>query len=301
MIRLGTRGSKLALAQSQLIAERLRRAGVAVEIVVITTTGDRSSSTPPDSNATGIFVKELEAELLAGGIDLAVHSLKDMPTELPLGLALAAIPARGPALDALVSHPRGMTVDDLPPGGRIGTASPRRRAQLLNYRRDLQVQPLRGNVDTRLRKLDAGQFDAVVLAHAGLVRVGATAAAPKAIPADICLPAPGQGALAVEIRAGDSRAAKVVEPLDDAAARAAVTAERSFLRALGGGCRAAVGALAEVIGGALYLDGVVADPDGERLLRGAVEGRPGAAEELGQALAAELQERGAAALIEAAR
>jgi hydroxymethylbilane synthase len=301
MIRLGTRGSKLALAQSGLIAERLRGLGIEVETVVITTAGDRATSTRPDTNAVGIFVKELEAGLLAGHIDLAVHSLKDMPTDLPDGLALGAIASRGPALDALVARPRGNTLDGLPQGAKVGTSSPRRRAQIMHYRDDLNISPVRGNVDTRLRKLDAGEFDAIVLAYAGLERLGLGELEPYVIPPEICLPAPGQGALAIEIRADDAQVADVLRPIDDADTRACVTAERAFLHGLGGGCRAAVGALADVIRGIMHLDGVVASPDGDRLIRGTAEGAPDGAAALGQMLAVDLQKRGADALIEAAR
>jgi len=301
MIRLGTRGSKLALAQARLVADRLAGLGANVEIVVVTTTGDRSTSSLPDSSATGIFVKELEAELARGNMDLAVHSLKDLPTDVPEGLTLAAVPARGSALDALVCRQRGMTLDDLAPGARVGTSSPRRRAQILHYRRDLEMRPVRGNLDTRLRKLDAGEFEAIVVAHAGLERLELSETLPHVLAPEVCLPAPGQGALALEIRADDGRAAELVQALDDADTCACVTAERALLKALGGGCRAAVGALAQVRGGALRLDGVVADTDGRRLLRGAVEGTPRDAQALGAALARDLQERGAGALIEAAR
>jgi len=301
MIRLGTRGSKLARAQSRLVAERLALLGAEVETVVITTSGDRATSTPPDSNATGIFVKEIEAELLGGGIDLAVHSLKDMPTEAPAGLALAAVLARASALDALICRERGMTIDELPAGARVGTSSPRRRAQMLHYRGDLKVEPLRGNVDTRLRRLDAGDFDAIVLAHAGLERLEISGARPYVIPAAICLPPPGQGALAVQIRSDDERAASLVRPLDDADTHACVLAERALLKALGGGCRAAVGALARTDDGGLKLAGMVASPDGAQLLRGTVQGSPDKSEALGRALASDLRSQGAGALIEAAR
>jgi len=301
MIRLGTRGSKLALAQSQFVADQLVRLGADVEVAVITTTGDRVSSPPPDSGVIGIFVKELETALIGGAIDLAVHSLKDMPTELPDGLALGAVLSRASALDALVCRGRAMTLDQLPPGARVGTSSLRRRAQLLHHRRDLRMLPVRGNVDTRLRKLDAGEFDAIVLAQAGLERLRLGELEPYVIPPEVCLPAPGQGALAIQIRADDDGMVSVLWPLEDSDTRACVTAERSLLKALGGGCRAAVGALGTVIGGNLHLEGVVADPDGSSLLRGAVEGAPSEAENLGQTLARTLLERGAGALIEAAR
>jgi hydroxymethylbilane synthase len=301
MIRLGTRGSKLALAQSNLVAEQLRTLGAEIDIVVITTTGDRAASAPPDSNATGIFVKELEAELLRSGIDLAVHSLKDMPTDVPEGLALGAILTRGAPLDTLVCRDSCSDISALPAGASVGTSSPRRCAQLLHYRPDLEMRPIRGNVDTRLRKLDAGEFDAVVLAQAGLERLGIRGRPASVIPSDICLPAPGQGALAVEVRCDDEDVAKAVGALDDANTRACVTAERAFLKALGGGCRAAVGALAKVVDDALVLEAMVAAPDGSRLLRTTACGEPDAAETVGRAAAGELAERGADELIRAAR
>jgi hydroxymethylbilane synthase len=301
MIRLGTRGSALARAQSRLVTEQLARLGAPVETVVITTSGDHAASTPPDSSAVGVFVKEIEAALLDGEIDLAVHSLKDMPTETPAELTLGAILPRASALDALICHDRGSTIDDLPAGACIGSGSPRRRAQMLRYRGDLKLEPLRGNVDTRLRRLDAGDFDAIILAHAGLERLGISGARPWVIPAAICLPAPGQGALAVQIRADDDRAAGLVRALDHAATRACVIAERALLRGLRGGCRAAVGALARIKDGGLTLQGMVASPDGVRLLRSAALGSPNEAEALGQALAVDLLSQGAGALIEAAR
>ncbi|UCH35813.1 MAG: hydroxymethylbilane synthase [Armatimonadota bacterium] len=301
MIRLGTRGSKLALAQAESVADVLTREGAQVEIVIITTTGDRSSSAPTGS-ATGIFVKELETELLRRRIDLAAHSLKDMPTDLPAGLALGAVLRRASALDALVSRDRGTAIHNLPHEAGIGTSSPRRSAQLLAYRRDLDVRPVRGNVDTRLRKLDAGEFDAIVLAQAGLERLGLAAdTRPYVIPPGICLPAPGQGAVAVEVRGDDERMAELLQPLEDAETRACVTAERAFLKALGGGCRAPVGALGTMSANGLRIEGVVVSPDGKDVVRGARDGAADDALAVGQALARDLQERGAGALIEAAR
>ncbi|HUT74963.1 MAG TPA: hydroxymethylbilane synthase [Armatimonadota bacterium] len=300
MMRLGTRGSKLALAQSRRVAEALGRLGAEVTLATITTSGDRAVMTPPAPNATGLFVKELETALRERRIDLAVHSLKDLTTVLPPGLILGAVLPRDSALDALVCRERGRRLDDLPRRARVGTSSPRRRAQLLHYRSDLQVSPLRGNVDTRLRRLDGGAFDAIVLARAGLTRLGLEQAQPWDIPPEICLPAPGQGALVVEIRDDDAPTAMLVAALDDPPTRACVTAERRFLQALGGGCHAAVGALARSEGDMILLTGAVASPDGRELLRASTQGALTAAVELGESLARELQGRGADALIEAA-
>jgi hydroxymethylbilane synthase len=300
MMRLGTRGSKLALAQSRRVAEALGRLGAEVALATITTRGDRAVMTPPAPNSSGLFVKELETALRERRIDLAVHSLKDLTTVLTPGLILGAVLVRDSALDALVCRERGMRLDDLSRGARVGTSSPRRRAQLLHYRSDLQVSPLRGNVDTRLRRLDDGAFDAIVLARAGLTRLGLEQAQPWDLPPEICLPAPGQGALVIEIRDHDAPTAALVAALDDPPTRACVTAERGFLRTLGGGCHAAVGALARSEGDTILLTGAVASPDGRELLRASTQGALTAAVELGESLARELQGRGADALIEAA-
>jgi len=298
MIRLGTRGSKLALAQAHFVTDRLCALGAEVEVTIITTAGDRATSSPPDSGITGIFVKELEAALLEGSIDIAVHSLKDMTVMLPDGLTLGAVLARGSPYDALVSRERGLGVDDLPEGACVGTSSPRRRAQLLHYRPDLRVSPLRGNIDTRLRKLDAGEFDAIVVAHAGLERLDMQDVRPSVIPPDVCLPAPGQGALALEMRDRDGEVADLVCALEDAATCACVTAERAFLRALGGGCHAAVGALARHEGEGLRLEGCVASADGAVLMFSEAEGSLADAEGVGIVCAEELIAGGARSLIE---
>lgn len=257
-LRLGTRGSRLARAQSETVAAALRGLGASVEVVVIRTAGD---SRPPDMTwGEGAFVTALEAALLQGRIDVAVHSAKDVPTHEDPRLRIAAYPPREDPRDALVAASPGATLASLPPGARVGTDSPRRVAFLLACRPDLRPHPLHGNVDTRLRRLAAGETDALVLAVAGLVRLGLAERIGERLPPDILPPAPGQGALAVQCRAADGVARAIVERLDDPATRAAVEAERAFLAASGGGCRAPVGALASVEDGRLELLAGAADP-----------------------------------------
>lgn len=255
-LRLGTRGSALALAQSGMIADDLRALGASVELVVIRTTGD---DRPPNTVwGEGAFVMALEAALLDGRIDVAVHSAKDVPTAQDPRLAIAAFPPREDPRDALVCREAGQTLATLPAGSVIGTDSPRRAAFLRARRPDLRTRPLHGNVDTRLRKLADGEADALVLAVAGLRRLGLDGRISEALPADVALPAPGQGALAVEVRANDPIARPLVARLDDSATRAAVEAERAFLRASGGGCRAPLGALATVDGEMITIRGAAA-------------------------------------------
>jgi len=278
-IRIGTRASKLALTQSQWVADALMAAhpGLACELVHITTSGDRHTSQPlPQIGGKGLFTKELEDALLRGDIDLAVHSLKDLPTQLPEALVVAAVPERAPANDALIVADCGMRnaechdgrsrVFALPQGARVGTSSPRRAAQLLHLRPDLRVVPLRGNLDTRLRKLAEGQADAIVLALAGLVRLGLADKVTEVLPFDVMLPAPGQGALAIEAQAG-SPAAALAAAIADPAATVATTAERALLDALGGGCSMPLGAYAELAGEALRLRAVLLAPDGSSATR----------------------------------
>lgn len=292
-LRIGTRGSALALAQTGLMADRLRELGHAVDTVTIRTEGDRAQTDRSMMTGRGAFVKELERALIDGEIDLAVHSAKDLPTDLAAGTAITALPPREDPRDALVSRD-GIGLEDLPEGARVGTESPRRRAFLLLRRGDLQVAPVRGNVDTRLAKLDAGEYDALVLAVAGLVRMDRADRIDQRLEPDVMLPAVGQGALAIQMRAGDPLA-EAVRPLDDLKARAAVTAERAFLRAMGGGCRAPFAALADLAGGRLRIDGAALQPDGRGILTDRLEGSAEAAETLGERLAASLLSRGAAA------
>ncbi|MDA8237703.1 MAG: hydroxymethylbilane synthase [Chloroflexi bacterium] len=255
-LRLGTRGSALALAQSGMIADDLRALGATIELVVVRTAGD--DRPPATAWGEGAFVVALEEALLAGRVDVAVHSAKDVPTAEDPRLAIAAYPAREDPRDALVCRDPGRTFATLPEGAVVGTDSPRRAALLRAARPDLRTRPLHGNVDTRLRKLAAGEADALVLAVAGLSRLGLADRIREVLPTAVALPAPGQGALAVQVRAADPVARPFVAQLDDPATRAAVEAERAFLRASGGGCRAPIGALATVEGGTLTIRGAAA-------------------------------------------
>jgi hydroxymethylbilane synthase len=291
---LGTRGSKLALAQAETCAERLRAAGLEVEIRVIRTTSDHHPETPLSIlDRRDVFTRQLDEALLEGGIDLAIHSLKDVPTELPAGITLAAVTERHDPSDALVSDER-YDVDALPDGADVATSSLRRRAQLLHRRPDLRIVEIRGNVDTRVRKMRAGEADAVVLARAGLDRLRLDAPH-TVIPADIVLPAVGQGSLAAATLESGWLRQLVREVLNHEESEKAVLAERAMLRALEGGCRVPVGALGVVEDGALRLRGVVASPDGTLVYRGEAAG--GDPEEIGVRLARELLERGAAVVL----
>ena len=233
--RIGTRASALAMAQVAIVADRLREIGMAIEVVPVSTQGDRSRSRGSMMLERGAFVKDLEAALLRGDVDLAVHSAKDLPVDIADGTELAAFPSRGDARDALVTRD-GVHLSDLPSGARVGTESPRRQAFLRSERPDLAIEPVRGNVDTRLAKLDTGALDALVVAVAGLERLGLAGRIAEAFALDRMVPAVGQGVLAVQARAGDPWAGRV-RPIDDRHTRSAVTAERAFLAAMGGGCR----------------------------------------------------------------
>jgi hydroxymethylbilane synthase len=300
-LRLGTRRSALAMAQAGVVADTLRANGFTVDLVEVTTEGDRSAEALTTLGGTGVFVADLRRRLLDGEVDLAVHSLKDLPTAPADELRIAAIPSRADARDVLVARD-GMTLSDLPAGARVGTGSPRRAAQLRALGLDLDVVPIRGNVDTRLRKV-GDEVDAVVLAAAGLARLGRLDEATEVLDPVQMLPAPGQGALAVECRADDeSLAAALRDSLDDAVTRAAVSAERAFLAALEAGCTAPVGALADVALGEtgddeIYLRGVVVAIDGSHALRLSATGPVEDSVGIGHRLAAQLLEEGAADLI----
>ena len=288
-LRIGSRGSQLALAQAHYIRDLLQARGHTVTIEIIKTTGDKITDVALAKVGTkGMFTKEIEEALSQQRIDLAVHSLKDLPTEISAEFELAAIPAREDPRDAFCSP--HASLDALPTGARVGTSSLRRQAQLKAVRPDLQIDSLRGNVDTRLRKLDAGEYDAIILAAAGLRRLGKFGAARQLLPAQIMCPAAGQGALAIEVRAGDSSARDALAFLDDAAARAAVTCERALLSKMGGGCQVPIGAYAESLGRELHLQAVVARPDGERVLRETGSGQD--AVELGERVGEVLLVRG---------
>lgn len=304
-IRLGTRGSPLALWQANWVAARLSQLGHEVELVEIRTGGDQRLDAISGLNAQGLFTKEIQDALLDKRVDLAVHSLKDLPTEAVPDLALAAVPERETTADALVSR-EGKSFAELAKGATIGTGSARRRAQLLHARGDLVMADIRGNVDTRLRKLREGQYDAIVLAQAGLRRLELEGEITEILPTEIVLPAVGQGALGLETRADDAATRGALAALNHADSHSAVLAERALLAALRGGCLAPVGALAEVeTSGSLSLRAVVLSVDGvERIAAsGATEGPPDreAARALGEKVAAELLAQGASELIASAR
>jgi len=290
MLRIGSRGSPLALWQARWIAQRLKAAGVDSRIEVVKTTGDTILDVAlAKVGVKGLFTKELEEGLLAGTLDLAVHSLKDMPTQLPEGLVLAAIPEREDARDAVV----GASLAELGRDARVGTSSLRRAAQLRALRPKLVVEPVRGNLDTRLRKLDEGRYDALVLAAAGLKRLGLAERIRELLPVEVMCPAVGQGALAVEARDQDGAAMEACRLLDHASTRVAVTAERALLAGLGGGCQVPIGAHARLVDGALHLRAVVISPDGRQVVRRQTHGPEADAAALGSELARELLAAGA--------
>ena len=302
-IRIGTRASVLARTQSELVAQQLHTAlGEEVELVDVRTEGDVSSAPLATIGGTGVFVGALREALLRGDVDVAVHSLKDLPTAPPDHIELAAVPVREDARDAVVARD-GLTLGELPAGARVGTGSPRRAAQLHALGLGFDVVPIRGNVDTRIRKVSDGDVDAVVLARAGIARLGRMDEVTEVLDPLQMLPAPGQGALAVECRAGDTElVSRVREALDDPRTRAAVTAERAVLATLEAGCSAPVGAMAEIAegddGDELWLRAVALSADGAVAVRRSATGSPGDAEKVGRALAEEMLDDGASALIE---
>ena len=278
--------------QAQWVQKQLAALGEPSRIEIIKTTGDKIQDVPlAQVGAKGLFTKEIEEALLAGRADLAVHSLKDLPTELPAGLVLAATPEREDPRDAMV----GRRLADLPAGAKLGTSSLRRAAQLRKFRQDLQIEPVRGNLDTRLRKLDAGQYDAIVLAAAGLRRLGWEDRIAEILPPDVVCPAVGQGSLAIETAAGHEQ---ICAQLEHAPTRAAVTAERALLAALGGGCQVPIGAYATVVGERLSLQAVVVSPDGGTLIRRQSEGLAVDAAAIGRSLGETLLAAGADEILE---
>jgi hydroxymethylbilane synthase len=331
-LRIGSRGSQLALWQANHISALLRARGHEVAIEIIHTTGDKITDVALAMVGTkGMFTKEIEEALAAGRVDLAVHSLKDLPTELPPGFEIAAITHREDPRDAFCSRLYSK-VEDLPHGARVGTSSLRRQAQLKAIRSDLDIHPLRGNVDTRLRKLEQGEYDAIILAAAGLKRLGKTELIKQILPAEVMCPAAGQGALGIEIREGDGATRQHLEFLNDPAARATTTCERALLNSLGGGCQVPIGAYAEIrtsrsrqtasgkdreghdfsraddpaetrpalaAGVYLHLDAIVADPDGSKLLRESCDGNLDDPEALGNSVGKTLLSRGADEILEA--
>ena len=300
-LTIGTRGSKLALAQTHWVAEALRQAHptLEIEIRIIQTQGDatQAANIPLASfGEKGIFAKELEAALLAGEIDIAVHSLKDLEHTLPTGLVIAAVPSREDPRDALI----GSTLDSLPRGAKVGTGSVRRRALLLSRRPDLELLEIRGNIDTRLRKGREGRYDAICLAVAGLNRLNLSDNITEILDPDWFTPDPGQGALALECRAANLSVCGLLASLDDPITHAAITAERTFLREFGGGCKTPLGALATGYGWSLHLQGMAASPDGATLIRAETWGETSGTrlpERHGEELAAALRALGADKLL----
>jgi hydroxymethylbilane synthase len=298
-LRIGTRGSALALWQSRSIARVLaEQTGDEPELVIIKTSGDKFQKLSFSQIGTkGVFIKELEDALLDERIDLAVHSMKDVPTELPEGLTIAAIGKREDMRDALLSL-KGGTLASLPKGARVGTSSLRRQSQLLAARPDLRMLELRGNVDTRIEKLKRGDYDAIVLAKAGLDRLGLSSNISEVLSYEISLPAAGQGAIGIEARSADADTLRVLVSLEDPETRAAVTAERSALAGLGGGCQLPIGAWGRMGNGKLLLDVAVLSPDGTQRLVEKDAGSVGEADAIGRRVAQKLRERGATALLE---
>jgi hydroxymethylbilane synthase len=302
-VRIGTRGSQLALRQAEEVAVGLRRAWPHLEVVLvpIRTSGDRLATAHlAEVGGKGLFVQEIDEALREGRVDLAVHSLKDLPAERPKRLVLAAFPPREDPRDVLVAA-IAATLGSLPPGARVGTSSLRRSVQLLARRPDLAAAPIRGNVDTRLRKLRHGEYDALVMAAAGLRRLGLLDATATALEPEEMLPAVGQGTLGVEAREEDTATRELAEVLTDAETRRATLAERAFLEAVGGTCTTPLAAYARRAGAGLRLDAFVATPDGTRALRDGDVGDPDAPEALGRRLAARLLAAGAADIIEIGR
>lgn len=288
-LRIGTRASKLALAQTNYVAGRLREAhpGLEIELVEITTAGDRDQASAL-SEGVGWFTSTIQQALQAGEIDVAVHSFKDLPTKRPEGLVIAAVPVREDPRDALVSR-SGKTLLELPAGAVVGTSSPRREAQIRGIRADLDIRPIRGNVDTRLRKLDDGEYDAIVLALAGLRRLGLEDRVTQVFGLYDIVPAPAQGVIAVECRAGDAETRRLLAAIDDAAIRQSVAAERAFLAEIDAGCSFPAAAFAEHFGTTLKLHGLLA-PEGN-IVRSKITGPADAAAGLGRELARELMAR----------
>ena len=294
-LRIATRKSPLALWQAEHVRARLEEAwpGLTVELLRMSTQGDKILDAPlAKIGGKGLFVKELEQSLLDGRADIAVHSMKDVPVELPAGLHLPVILAREEVRDAFVSTRYGAFAD-LPLGGRVGTSSLRRQCQLRRLRPDLELLNLRGNVGTRLRKLDDNDYDAIILASAGLIRLGEGRRITQRLAADVCLPAIGQGAIGIECRCDDARVNELIAVLDDAPTHVCITAERAFNERLEGGCQVPIAGHAVLTGEGVRLEGLVGRPDGSELIRGSRSGPRSEAAEIGVALADELLSRGA--------
>jgi hydroxymethylbilane synthase len=298
-LRIGTRGSLLAKWQAEYVRKRLfTSAGVEGEIVVIKTTGDKNQQSPLTGiGGKGVFIKELEDALLEETIDVAVHSVKDIPTEIPSRVSFPAVCRRDDVRDCLVSRD-GATLVNLRHGARVGTASLRRQAQLRHARPDLDLRDLRGNVDTRLRKVESGEYDAIVVAKAGLDRLGWSQRISEVLSPELCMPAVGQGAIAVECRLRDTEAADLLGMLDDAESRAAIIAERAMLSALQGGCQVPIGAWARIERGELVMEACVCSVDGSQYVKQRAAAPPDQASALGEHLARLLIESGAQNILE---
>jgi len=302
-LRIATRKSQLALSQAEHVAGLLRRAhaGLEVELVPMVTQGDRIQDRSLAAiGGKGLFVRELEVALEEHRADIAVHSMKDLPGDLPAGLTIAAVLERADARDALLTAAAGR-LEDLPRGARVGTSSPRRQAQLLAARPDLKIEALRGNVDTRLRRLDGGDMDAILLACAGLIRLGFESRIAARLDPKMFLPAVAQGVIGIECRGADSRTLGLVTVLESRETRIVMDAERAFAHRLGGSCQSPIAAHARLEGGTLLLDGLVAEPDGSRLVRDTASGSIGDPAGLGRLLAERILDAGAGPLLERLR
>lgn len=296
---IGTRGSALAMWQAQWVASQLtaKVQGLRVRIEKVKTAGDVANKAPLwEIGGGGLFVRELERALMDGRVDVAVHSMKDLPSATGIGLTIAAVPEREDPRDVLVSR-RGLGLEMLPRYGKVGTSSARRRAQLLAHRRDLQIVPLRGNVDTRLRKADGQELDAIVIAAAGMLRLGKLDRVTEFLSPEVCLPSIGQGALAVQVRGDDKEVRETVAVLEHPPTRAATEAERAFLMAVGGGCQLPVAALCVGSGADLSMDALIANPDGTKVVRGRMSGYTTDPEGLGIRLFQQLKAQGAEELL----
>jgi hydroxymethylbilane synthase len=298
-LRIGTRGSLLAKWQAESVRKQLfALAGVEAEIIIIKTAGDKMLQVPlTQIGGKGIFIKELEDALLDESIDLAVHSVKDIPTEVPRGLSFPAVCRRDDIRDCLIS-PTGSTLENLRPGARVGTSSLRRRAQLLRLRPDLDIRELRGNVDTRLRKVGDGEYDAIVLAKAGLDRLGLSQRISETFAPEVFMPAVGQGAIAVETRLSDNETRDLLSKLDDPETRAAIITERALLAALQGGCQVPIGAWARIERGEMVLEACVTSVDGQQQVKQRLTSAPDQGQQLGEQMARLLMETGAQTILE---